>query len=184
MMMKDKLAGRVVRLPFDDVNTDIIVPGEFRLQVADDDHNLTALRPHVFRAIRPGLDSYVKPGDIFVVGKNFGCGSHREPAVQIFKVWGVQAIVAESAARIWFRNAIAAGIPVFDVENATKLFSEGQGVEIDMQSWTIRNTDNGEERSIASFPDTVMNILNAGGILSLLKTRVETQFAPKFGLSE
>jgi 3-isopropylmalate/(R)-2-methylmalate dehydratase small subunit len=182
--MQDKLTGRVVRLPFDDVNTDIIAPGEFRMQVADDDHNLTALRPHVFRAIRPGLNDHVRSGDIFVVGKNFGCGSHREPAVQIFKVWGVQAVVTESAARIWFRNAIAAGVPVFEVKNATKLFSEGQNIEIDMLTWRIRNLDSGAEEPIASFPETVMNILSAGGILSLLKTRVETQFAPKFGLSE
>lgn len=67
--MKNKMKGRVIRLAFNDVNTDIIAPGEYRLQVADNDHQLTALRPHVFRAIRPGLDAFVKPGDIFVVGK-------------------------------------------------------------------------------------------------------------------
>jgi 3-isopropylmalate/(R)-2-methylmalate dehydratase small subunit len=182
--MQDKFSGRVVRLAFDDVNTDIITPGEFRLQVADDDHNLTALRPHVFRAIRPGLDAEVRPGDIFVVGKNFGCGSHREPAVQIFKVWGVQAVVTESAARIWFRNAIAAGLPVFELPDATKLYSENETIEVDMADWRLRNLDRKTEQPIAAFPPTVRNILDVGGILSLLKSRVDAQFTPRFGLSE
>ena len=97
--MQDQIRGRVIRLAFDDVSTDIITPGEFRGKVDDSDEKLSTLRPHVFRAIRPGIDAIVKPGDVFVVGRNFGCGSHREPAVQIFKIWGVQAVVTESAAR-------------------------------------------------------------------------------------
>ena len=182
--MRDVIKGRVVRLAFHDVNTDIIAPGEFRLQVADNDHELTALRPHVFRAIRPNLDAFVRPGDIFVVGKNFGAGSHREPAVQIFKVWGVQAIIAESAARIWFRNAIAAGLPVFELENATKLFDEGDEAEIDTGKWLIRNRAKGVECTVPAFPPTVTRIIEAGGILALLKARVEEQFTPKIGLEE
>ena len=182
--MKSKMKGRVVRLAFNDVNTDIIAPGEYRLQVADNDHQLTALRPHVFRAIRPGLDAFVQPGDIFVVGKNFGAGSHREPAVQIFNVWGVQAVIAESAARIWFRNAIAAGLPVFELADATKHFNEGDEAEIDTVSWKIRNTGRETSHDVPSFPPTVERILDAGGILPLLRQRVEEQFTPKIGLEE
>ena len=90
--MLDRIQGRVVRLAFDDVNTDVIAPNEFRAQLKENDHTLAALRPHVFRTIRPGLDGFVQPGDVFVVGKNFGAGSHREEAVRIFQVWGVQAV--------------------------------------------------------------------------------------------
>jgi 3-isopropylmalate/(R)-2-methylmalate dehydratase small subunit len=127
-------------------------------------------------AIRPGLDSFVKPGDVFVVGKNYGCGSHREPAVQIFKVWGVQAVVTESAGRIWFRNAIAAGLPVFQLKNATKIFDEGDQIEIDLKNWCIRNaTKMGEPHPVAPFPETVMRILEVGGMMPLLKQRMDAE---------
>jgi 3-isopropylmalate/(R)-2-methylmalate dehydratase small subunit len=183
--MPGKISGRVIRLPFNDVNTDVIAPGEYRANVEDDDHLLTALRPHVFEAIRRGLDDVVQPGDVFVVGKNFGCGSHREPAVQIFKVWGVQAVVVESAARIWFRNAIAAGLPVFELKGATNLFNENDQIEIDMTEWQIRNlTSESPLYPVARFPQTVARILDAGGILALLKQRVDAQFTPKIGLEE
>lgn len=172
--MLDRIQGRVVRLAFNDVNTDVIAPNEFRALLKENDHTLAALRPHVFRTIRPGLDDFVQPGDIFVVGKNFGAGSHREEAVRIFQVWGVQAVVTESAARLWFRNAIAAGLPVFELANATSIFSEGDQIEIDLQKWRVRNIDRMDAgHPVASFPPTVMRILTAGGILPLLRQRLQ-----------
>ncbi|MEI9803421.1 MAG: hypothetical protein WDN48_01810 [Pseudolabrys sp.] len=172
--MQSLIKGRVVRIAVDDVNTDLIAPSQYRVQIVDGDKNLTPLRPHVMEAVRPGLDDHVRPGDIFVVGKNYGCGSHREPAVQIFKVWGVQAIIAESAGRIWFRNAIAAGLPVFELNDATTLFDDGDPCEIDMTRWTVSNTMNGRfERSIPAYPAAVMRILEAGGIMPLIKQRLE-----------
>jgi 3-isopropylmalate/(R)-2-methylmalate dehydratase small subunit len=173
----DSIRGRVVRLAFDDVNTDVICPNEFRAQLKEGDHTLAALRPHVFRDLRPGLDQFVQPGDVFVVGKNFGAGSHREEAVRIFQVWGVQAVVTESAARIWFRNAIAAGLPAFEMPDATKMFGEGDQIEIDLREWQIRNPTTGATRSVPPFPPTVMRMLSAGGMLALLKQRLEEEKA-------
>ena len=171
--MLDRIQGRVVRLAFDDVNTDVIAPNEFRAQLKENDHTLAALRPHVFRTIRPGLDGFVQPGDVFVVGKNFGAGSHREEAVRIFQVWGVQAVVTESAARLWFRNTIAAGLPVFELADATKIFGEGDRIDIDLKAWRIRNASSADKgHSVVSFPPTVMRILSAGGILPLLRQRL------------
>jgi 3-isopropylmalate/(R)-2-methylmalate dehydratase small subunit len=167
----------VVRLAFDDVNTDVIAPNEFRALLKEGDHTLAALRPHVFRDLRPGLDQFVQPGDVFVVGKNFGAGSHREEAVRIFQVWGVQAVIAESAARIWFRNAIAAGFPAFEMPDATKMLGEGDQAEIDLKGWQIRNLTTGASRSIPAFPPTVMRMLSAGGMLPLLKQRLEEEKA-------
>jgi 3-isopropylmalate/(R)-2-methylmalate dehydratase small subunit len=170
------MRGRVVRLAFNDVNTDIIAPNEFRAQLKEGDHTLGALRPHVFRDLRPDLDQFVKAGDIFVVGKNFGGGSHREEAVRIFQVWGVQAVVTESAARTWFRNAIAAGLPAFELPGATNLFAEGDQIEIDPQQWRIRNLTSGAvDAPVASFPPTVMRILSAGGMLPLIKRRLDAE---------
>lgn len=183
--MLSTIKGRVVRLAFDDVNTDVIAPGEHRKKVDDDDRDLSTLRPHVFEAIRPSLDAHVERGDIFVVGRNFGCGSHREPAVHIFKVWGVQAVITESAARIWFRNAIAAGLPVFELPRALKHFDEGDTAEIDLLNWSIRNASRSDSSySIPPYPPTVSKILEAGGILNLLRQRVEEQFTPVTGLPE
>ena len=177
--MLQNIRGRVVSLPFDDVNTDVIAPNEFRAQLKEGDHTLAALRPHVFRDVRPGLNEFVKPGDVFVVGKNFGGGSHREEAVRIFQVWGVQAVVTESAARLWFRNAIAAGLPIFELPGATKLFGEGDQIEIDLQQWRISNLTTGKANaSISPFPPTVMQILSAGGMLALMKQRLERESAP------
>ena len=174
--MLQMIRGRVVRIGLDDVNTDVITPTEYRYAQPDGDKELKLLRPHVMEAIRPGFDDYVKPGDVFVVGKNFGCGSHREPAVQIFKIWGVQAVVVETAARIWFRNAIAAGLPVFELQDATKLFDECDQIEIDLKNWQIRNaTKQSKAYPVAPFPKTVMRILEAGGMFPLLKQRVEAE---------
>ena len=174
--MLQKIRGRVVRVATDDINTDVISPTEYRLAVPDDEKNLTILRPHVMDTVRPGLDQYVRPGDVFVVGKNFGCGSHRETAVQIFKVWGVQAVVTETAGRIWFRNAVAAGLPVFELEDATKYFGESDEIEINMQDWHIRNaTKSSKPYPIAPFPPTVMIILEVGGIMPLLVKRFRAE---------
>jgi 3-isopropylmalate/(R)-2-methylmalate dehydratase small subunit len=105
--------------------------------------------------------------------------------VHIFKVWGVQAVITESAARIWFRNAIAAGLPVFELPHALKLFNEGDTAEIDMTRWTIRNASRGDtSQPIPAYPPTVSRILEAGGILNLLRERVEAQFTPVTGLPE
>jgi 3-isopropylmalate/(R)-2-methylmalate dehydratase small subunit len=175
-MTLDRMCGRVVKLPFDDVNTDVIAPSEYRALLKEGDHTLAALRPHVFRDLRPGLDQLVQAGDIFVVGGNFGAGSHREEAVRIFQAWGVQAVVTQSAARIWFRNAIAAGLPAFELPNATRLFEEGDQIEIDLAQWRIRNlTTIAADVPIARFPPTVMRILSAGGILPLLKRRLDEE---------
>jgi len=150
--MQESIRGRVIKMPFDNVSTDVIAPSRYR-STTGEDPELLALRPWIMGALRPGLNDVVKPGDVFVVGKNFGLGSHRETAVRIFKVWGVQAIVADSAARIWFRNAIAFGLPVFQLKDATKLFDEGDQIEIDLKRWCIRNPKNaGAEHRISISP--------------------------------
>src|SRR5262245_48047585 len=177
--MLQNIKGRVVLVPMDNVNTDLIAPSLYRTAVPDGDKNLTPLRPHVMEAIRPGLDEHVKPGDVFVVVKNYGCGSHREPAVQIFKVWGVQAVVVETAGRLWFRNAIAAGLPVFELKDATRLFSENEQIEIDLKNWRIRNATRNETHSLKPFPETVMRILEVSGMRPLLKQRLQANLAAR-----
>jgi 3-isopropylmalate dehydratase small subunit len=179
--MQELIRGRVIKMPFDDVSTDVIAPNRYRATTGED-RELSALRPWIMGALRPGLNDIVKPGDVFVVGKNFGLGSHRETAVRIFQIWGVQAIVAESAARLWFRNAIAAGLPVFQLKDVTKLFEEGDQIEIDLKHWCIRNSNAAAvEHRIPKFPSTVMSILEEGGIMNLLKKRADAELGASLG---
>lgn len=165
------IRGRVVKLADDGIDTDVIAPGEW-LHKGAGDLRLENLRPHVFESIRPGLNEFVRPGDVFVVGRNFGAGSHRESAVQIFQIWGVQAVIGESLARLWFRNAIAAGLPVFQLAGVIEMFEEGDTIEIDLTHWSVSNPAREKVRPLQPFPPTVIQMLEAGGMIPLLKRRM------------
>jgi 3-isopropylmalate/(R)-2-methylmalate dehydratase small subunit len=173
------IRGRVIKLAQNGIDTDVIAPGEWLLK-GFGDPNLETLRPHVFESIRPQLNEIVKPGDVFVVGRNFGAGSHREAAVQIFQIWGVQAVIGESLARLWFRNAIAAGFPAFQLPGVTQMFDEGETIEIDLAAWTVSNPARDATRSIRPFPPTVVRMLEAGGMIALLKQRIAEHRAGEF----
>lgn len=86
-MLSQRMTGRVVRIPGDDVSTDVIAP-TFWVHRGRGEHDLATLRPHAFESLRPGLDEHVRPGDIVVAGRNFGAGSHREEAVRVLQVGG------------------------------------------------------------------------------------------------
>ncbi|MGW3606501.1 LeuD/DmdB family oxidoreductase small subunit [Micromonospora sp. NPDC005161] len=169
-MLSRRMTGRIVRIPGNDVSTDVIAP-TFWVHRGRGEHDLATLRPHAFESLRPGLDEHMRPGDIVVAGRNFGAGSHREEAVRILQVWGVQAIIAESAARIYFRNAIAAGLPLIQVENALELFDDGDEAEIDIDAWTVVNRRTGARRTVQPYPPTILRILEAGGIAPLVRDR-------------
>lgn len=181
--MRSVIRGRVIKLDRDNIDTDVIAPA-YWLRLSAGEKNLETLLPHAFEAIRPDLYQTVRSGDVFVVGRNFGAGSHREQAVLILKQWGVQAVVGESLARIYFRNAIGAGLPAFNLPGVTEMFADGEDIEIDMENWKITNRDRGERRDLQPFPPTVLRILAAGGIPALVKSRIEQQFAVKAGLAE
>lgn len=169
-MLSQRMTGRVVRIPGDDVSTDVIAP-TFWVHRGRGEHDLATLRPHAFESLRPGLDEHVRPGDIVVAGRNFGAGSHREEAVRVLQVWGVQAIIAQTAARIYFRNAIAAGLPLIQVENSLGLFDDGDTAEIDLGAWTVANRRTGVRRTVRPYPPTILRILQAGGIAPLVRDR-------------
>jgi 3-isopropylmalate dehydratase small subunit len=177
------IRGRVIKLDRNNIDTDVIAPA-YWLRQSMGERGLETLLPHAFEAIRPELHRIVQPGDVFVVGRNFGAGSHREQAVLILQRWGVQAVVGDSLARIYFRNAIGAGLPAFNLAGVTGMFEEGDQIEIDMERWTVSNPARGWSRDLQPFPPTVLRILEAGGIPALVKARVEQQLAVKAGLAE
>ncbi|UTB33793.1 MAG: 3-isopropylmalate dehydratase small subunit [Methanobacterium sp. ERen5] len=151
----------------DDVDTDIIIPG--RYLVLRDEKELAAC---VMEGCDPDFSKKVSEGDIIVAGKNFGCGSSREHAPIAIKGAGVAAVVAESFARIFYRNSINIGLPLIEAKNVSKSVSEGDIVEIDVDNGILKNLDTSEEFEIKPLPVFMMGIMNEGGLINYLKNHI------------
>jgi 3-isopropylmalate/(R)-2-methylmalate dehydratase small subunit len=165
------IRGRVWKFG-DNIDTDIITPADtisFGLGDAAEQRNVME---NAFRAVRPGFYKVVKPGDILVAGRNFGLGSHREPANKALASLGISAVIAESIARLFFRNAVAIGSHSFQVPGITKFVDEGEELEIDMLGWRLRNITQGTEMPLEPYSELVREIIDAGGIIEVLKRRI------------
>jgi 3-isopropylmalate/(R)-2-methylmalate dehydratase small subunit len=143
----------------DDVNTDVIIPARY-LNTFDPD----VLGQHAMEGIDPDFSSKVRKGDVIVAGSNFGCGSSREHAPIAIKACGISAVVASSFARIFYRNAINIGLPALICENAGGI-EQGDEVEIDMESGTLRDVTGDRTYGFRPLPDLLMEILEDGGLL-------------------
>jgi 3-isopropylmalate/(R)-2-methylmalate dehydratase small subunit len=110
----------------------------------------------------------VRGGDIIVGGDNFGCGSSREHAPIAIKASGISCVVANTFARIFYRNAINTGLPILECPAAVAALNSGDEAEIDFESGIIRNITKGEEYKTLPFPEFIQNIIDAGGLLSWL----------------
>jgi len=149
--------GRVHRFG-DEVNTDVILPGRY-LALRDP----AQLGRHCLEGLDPDFVGRVRPGDVLAVGRNFGCGSSREHAVIALKAAGVAAIVARSAARIFFRNAVNLGLPVILCPEAAAALREGEEALIDLDAMSVSQ---GEARWQAPpLGEEVSAILAAGGLV-------------------
>jgi len=147
----------------DNISTDDITPGRlFHLR-----SNLPELAKHLLEDVDPSFTSRVKPGDFIVAGVNFGLGSSREHAAIIIKIAGVAAILAKSAARIFFRNAVNVGLPVLICD--TDKIGDGDELEVDLKGSTVRNLTNGAELPLGKFPDVMLRILEEGGLIPYIK---------------
>lgn len=147
----------------DNISTDDITPGRlFHLR-----SNLPELAKHILEDVDPSFTSRVKPGDFIVAGINFGLGSSREHAAVVIKMTGVAAILAKSAARIFFRNAVNVGLPVLICD--TDKIGDGDELEVDLRGSTVRNLTNGAELPLGNFPDVMLRILEQGGLIPYIK---------------
>ena len=162
--METVISGRVWRYG-DDVNTDVIFPGKYTYSISDP----AEMAKHALEDLDPDFVDKVRPGDIIVAGKNWGCGSSREQAVTCLKQAGVGAIVARSFARIYFRNAINQALPIVTCD-AVDGVQAGQEVTIDFPAGTV-TTPAGEYRFPPLAPE-VMEILEAGGLVPYVQRRV------------
>ncbi|CAG1007055.1 MAG: 3-isopropylmalate dehydratase, small subunit [Candidatus Methanoperedens nitroreducens] len=139
----------------DNVDTDVIIPGKY-LRTTD----MSVFASHVMEGIDPLFSQKVRKGDIIVAGKNFGCGSSREQAPLALKHAGIACIVAESFARIFFRNAINVGLPIIEARIDCK---EGDNIEIDLEKGIVKN--NGKTYPATKLPDFLREILADGGLV-------------------
>ena len=127
------------------------------------------MKQYGFSPLRPELAAQIKPGDIIVAGKNFGCGSSREQAPEIIKALGIQCVIAKSFARIFYRNAINVGLPILECKEASQKIENGDKVEIDFDTGKITNVTKGETYQAEPFPEFIQNIINKGGLINSIK---------------
>jgi 3-isopropylmalate/(R)-2-methylmalate dehydratase small subunit len=156
------LKGRAIKL-WDNISTDDIIPGRF----AHLRSNLPELTKHVLEDAVPGFASKVKSGDFLVAGKNLGLGSSREHAPVVIKMSGVGAILAKSAARIFFRNAINQGLPVLLCD--TEKLGDGDELEINLTDGKISDLTSGITLSCSKMPPIMSAILKEGGLIPYIQ---------------
>jgi 3-isopropylmalate/(R)-2-methylmalate dehydratase small subunit len=149
-----------------DVSTDDIIAGRYLIK-----HDPRELGEHAMENIDPAFSKKIKPGDVIVGGKNFGCGSSREQAPITLKAAGVSAVVAESFARIFYRNSINQGLPVITCPGVGGGFKNLNEVKVDLKGGTVRNVSTGKTFKTEPFPDFILEILKDGGLIPYLKRK-------------
>jgi 3-isopropylmalate/(R)-2-methylmalate dehydratase small subunit len=148
----------------DDVNTDEIIPARY-LNTTD----AAELAAHCMEDADPEFVKKVKPGDVIVAGKNFGCGSSREHAPVSIKAAGVSCVVAKSFARIFFRNAINIGLPIVVSPEASADARPGDEFDVDLAKGVVVNRALGKTYSAPPFPKAMREIIDAGGLMEFVK---------------
>lgn len=151
----------------DNINTDLIYPSKY----------LTIVKPaemakHAMENVDEKFSTNVKMGDIIVAGKNFGCGSSREQAVVSLKYAGISAIIAESFARIYYRNAINVGIPVLVCQGTSKSVSVGDILRINFEKGRIKNKTKHKLIKAVPLPKFLTEIIKDGGLVPNLRRRL------------
>ena len=150
------------------VDTDAIIPARY-LNVSDPEE----LAKHCMEDIDPGFTKRVKAGNIIMATTNFGCGSSREHAPLAIKASGISCVIAKSFARIFFRNAINIGLPVFECAEAVDKTENGQTLEIDLVTGKICNLDTGMEFIAKPYPEFMAELISAGGLIEYTKKRLK-----------
>ena len=158
-----KALGKVFKYG-DNVDTDVIIPARY-LNSSDPDE----LATHCMEDIDKDFVENVQKGDIIVAEKNFGCGSSREHAPISIKAAGVSCVIAETFARIFYRNAINIGLPIIECKEASENIEAGDEVEIDFDSGVIVNKTKNQSYQGQAFPEFMQGIINAGGLVEYIK---------------
>ena len=148
------------------INTDEIIPARY-LNTDDE----AELAKHAMEDIDPEFVKKAKPGDFIVAGDDFGCGSSREHAVWALRGAGIKAVLANTFARIFFRNAVNNGFSVIECKDIADRVSEGDELEINIKEGIVRNCSKNEEYTFTPIADFASGIMEAGGLLEYIKER-------------
>lgn len=160
-----KSTGKVFKYG-DNVDTDVIIPARY-LNASDPKE----LASHCMEDIDLNFANNVKPGDIIVANKNFGCGSSREHAPIAIKESGISCVIASTFARIFYRNAINIGLPILECDEAVKSIEAGDELEVNFDTGVIKNLTKDEEYQGEAFPEFMQNIINNNGLIGYIKNK-------------
>jgi 3-isopropylmalate/(R)-2-methylmalate dehydratase small subunit len=164
-----KVSGTAVKFG-NNVDTDVILPGKYLVLMSPTD-----LAKHALEGLDPEFPEKAKKGVIVVGDKNFGCGSSREQAPLALKYSGVKCVVAESFARIFFRNAINIGLPVVECKGVSRVVDNADELEVDFDRGVVRNVSNGRTLQGTKLPAFILEILSDGGLIENLQKRLKTK---------
>ena len=148
-----------------DIDTDIILPGRYLIYTDEE-----RLAQHCMEGLDDKFSEKCKKGDYIVAGTNFGCGSSREHAPIAIKGAGISAVIAESFARIFYRNATNVGVPLLEAPGISDLVNNGDEIEVDRKKGTITSS-NGDEITFKKLPPFMLEILEQGGLIEYLKNK-------------
>jgi 3-isopropylmalate/(R)-2-methylmalate dehydratase small subunit len=149
------------------VDTDVIIPGKY-CNIVDP----AELGKHAHEGLDPDYTSRMKPGDIIVADSNFGCGSSREVAPIAIKGSGTSAVIAKSFARIFYRNALNIGLPIFESPEAVDGIASGDEIEVEPATGVVRNLTKGTQFQAAAFPPFMQALIEAGGLQPYVERRL------------
>ncbi|TWH56655.1 3-isopropylmalate/(R)-2-methylmalate dehydratase small subunit [Desulfitobacterium sp. LBE] len=152
----------------DDIDTDVIIPARY-LNQNTPEH----LAAHCMEDADTNFAKEVKPGDVIIGGKNFGCGSSREHAPVAIKAAGVKAVIADSYARIFYRNSLNIGMPILECPEAVQGIEAGDEVSVDLETGKIVNLTRNTEFEARPFPPFMQDLIKAGGLIPYVKGRQE-----------
>lgn len=159
----ESVKGRVHKYG-DNVDTDVIIPARY-LNTASHKE----LAAHCMEDIDKDFVNKVRPGDIMVAEKNFGCGSSREHAPIAIKTSGISCVIASTFARIFYRNAINIGLPIMECDEAAKDIKDGDEVSVYFNTGIITNETTGKTYKAEPFPEFIQNIISKGGLINYIK---------------
>jgi len=153
----------------DNVDTDLIIAARY-LNTSEPEE----LAKHVMEDADPAFVKKMQKGDIIVAGENFGCGSSREHAPIALKAAGINAIIAPSFARIFYRNAFNMGLPIFELKEADEI-NEGDVVKVDMDAGEIINISQAKTYKFTPIPEFMQELVNAGGLIEYAKNEIASR---------
>lgn len=160
------LKGKTIKYK-DNVDTDVIIPARY-LNTSDPKE----LAAHCMEDIDKDFVQKVKPGDMIVAGKNFGCGSSREHAPIALKASGISLIIAETFARIFYRNSINIGLPILECPEAAKDIEEGDEISVNIETGEIVNITKNKTYMAEPFPPFMMELISCGGLINYVKGKM------------